>query len=181
MRGVKSQTIGDRTSIVLKTAHMENLSLPEQITIIGAIAVGTFIVKTLTTLYFSRKILFFLNIRGARLTADLFRQIMAQPIEGVNARPVQETIWILNSGVYNLTVGILTSAITIVSDLALLLLLGIGLIIVDPPSLTSSSKDKLIAIKIYKKLISISLKLLTIASSLAVNFSRLQFVTDSLS
>ena len=39
VRGVKSQTIGDRTSIVLKTAHMENLSLPEQITIIGAIAV----------------------------------------------------------------------------------------------------------------------------------------------
>ena len=57
---------------------------------------------------------------------------MAQPIESVNARPVQETIWILNSGVYNLTVGILTSAITIVSDVALLLFLGIGLIIVDP-------------------------------------------------
>ena len=48
---------------------------------------------------------------------------MQQPIDGVNARPIQETIWILNSGVHNLTVGILTSAITIVSDTSLLILL----------------------------------------------------------
>jgi ABC-type multidrug transport system fused ATPase/permease subunit len=132
VRGVKSQTAGDRTLFLLKMVNLENFGLSEQLTIIGAVAVGAFIIKTLVTLYYSKKILFFLNSRGARITADLFKKIMNQPIEGVNARPAQETIWILNSGVYNLTVGILTSAITIVSDLALLLLLGIGLILVDP-------------------------------------------------
>lgn len=132
VRGVKSQEAGDRTSVILKAVHLENFDLRTQITVIGAVAVGTFILKTLVTLYYSRKILFFLNGRGARITADLFKRIMQQPIEDVNARPVQETIWILNSGVYNLTVGILTSAITIVSDFSLLLLLGIGLTVVDP-------------------------------------------------
>jgi ABC-type multidrug transport system fused ATPase/permease subunit len=132
VRGVKSEEAGDRTSTLLKLAHLENFTLREQIIGIGAFAVGTFIFKTLITLYFSRKILFFLNIKGAGITADLFKRIMQQPIDGVNARPIQETIWILNSGVYNLTVGILTSAITIISDFSLLLLLGVGLVIVDP-------------------------------------------------
>lgn len=132
VRGVKSQEVGDRTALILKVAHLENLDFKMQIMIIGSIAVVTFILKTLITLYYSRKILFFLNSRGARITADLFKRIMQQPIESVNARPVQETIWILNSGVSNLTVGILTSAITIVSDFSLLLLLGIGLLVVDP-------------------------------------------------
>lgn len=132
VRGVKSQEVGDRTSLILEAARLDNLDLHTQIMVIGATAVGTFILRTLVTLYYSRKILFFLNSRGARITADLFKRIMQQSIEGVNTRPVQETIWILNSGVYNLTVGILTSAITIVSDFTLLLLLGIGLTIVDP-------------------------------------------------
>jgi ABC-type multidrug transport system fused ATPase/permease subunit len=132
VRGVKSQEAGDRTSTLLKLIHLENFTLREQIIGIGAFAVATFVFKTLITLYFSRKILFFLNIKGASITADLFKRIMQQPIDGVNARPIQETIWILNSGVHNLTVGILTSAITIVSDTSLLLLLGVGLVIVDP-------------------------------------------------
>ena len=132
VRGVKSQEAGDRTSVILEAAHLENLDLRMQIMVIGAIAAGMFILKTLVTLYYSRKILFFLNSRGARITADLFKRIMQQPIEAVNARPIQETIWILNSGVHNLTVGILTSAITIVSDFSLLLLLGVGLAILDP-------------------------------------------------
>ncbi len=132
VRGVKSQDVGDRTSALLKFVHMENLPLREQIIGIGAFAVGIFVFKTLITLYFSRKILFFLNIKGASITADLFKRIMQQPIDGVNARPIQETIWILNSGVHNLTVGILTSAITIVSDTSLLILLCVGLVIVDP-------------------------------------------------
>ena len=132
VRGVKSEEAGDRTSTLLKLIHLENFTLREQIIGIGAFAVGTFIFKTIITLYFSRKILFFLNIKGASITADLFKRIMRQPIEGVNARPIQETIWILNSGVYNLTVGIITSAITIISDFSLLLLLGAGLAIVDP-------------------------------------------------
>lgn len=132
VRGVKSQDVGDRTSALLKFVHMENLTLREQIIGIGAFAVGIFVFKTLITLYFSRKILFFLNIKGASITADLFKRIMQQPIDGVNARPIQETIWILNSGVHNLTVGILTSAITIVSDTSLLILLCVGLVIVDP-------------------------------------------------
>ena len=95
VRGVKSQEAGDRTSVILKAVHLENFDLRTQITVIGAVAVGTFILKTLVTLYYSRKILFFLNSRGARITADLFKRIMQQPIEDVNARPVQETIWIL--------------------------------------------------------------------------------------
>ncbi len=132
VRGVKSQDVGDRTSALLKFVHMENLTLREQIIGIGAFAVGIFVFKTLITLYFSRKILFFLNIKGASITADLFKRIMQQPIDGVNTRPIQETIWILNSGVHNLTVGILTSAITIVSDTSLLILLCVGLVIVDP-------------------------------------------------
>ena len=132
VRGVRSEGVGDRTSKLLKLTHLENFTLREQIICIAAIAVLMFIFKTLVTLYFSRKILFFLNIKGARITADLFKRIMQQPIDVVNARPIQETVWILNSGVYNLSVGILTSAITIISDFSLLLLLGVGLVIVDP-------------------------------------------------
>lgn len=132
VRGVKSQEVGDRTSLILRIAHLENFNLRAQLLVIGSIAVGTFLFKTIVNLYYSRKILFFLNRRCAKISSNLFKQIMEQPIEIVNARPVQETIWILNSGVNSLAVGILTSAMTIVADFSLLILLGVGLTIVDP-------------------------------------------------
>ena len=150
VRGIKSQEIGDRTGVILQFLQMEELKLQEQIIIISTVAVGTFIFKTLVTLYFSRKILFFLNAKGASITADLFRRIMQQPVEGVNSISIQETIWILNSGVNNLTVGILTNATTIISDFSLLLLLSLGLLIVDPiTTFISFGIFTIIAIMLY--------------------------------
>jgi ABC-type multidrug transport system fused ATPase/permease subunit len=89
-------------------------------------------------MYFSRKIMFFLNRRGSNLTSELYFKIMAQPLDRIQGTSVQESIWILTTGVYNITVGILTSVTAIISDISLLAILTFGLFIVDPLTATTT-------------------------------------------
>jgi ATP-binding cassette subfamily C protein len=136
IRGVQNQEAGDRVSRVLSFLNIESFQLKQQIVILGVLAVVAFAVKTIFTMYFSRKIMFFLNRRGAALTSELYSKIMAQPLDRIQGVSVQESIWILTTGVFNITVGILTSVTAIISDFSLLLILTLGLFIVDPLTAT---------------------------------------------
>jgi ABC-type multidrug transport system fused ATPase/permease subunit len=138
VRGVQNQTAGDKVSRILAALNLDSFQLKQQIVILGILAVLTFTIKTIFTMYFSRKIMFFLNRRGSNLTSELYFKIMAQPLDRIQGTSVQESIWILTTGVYNITVGILTSVTAIISDISLLAILTFGLFIVDPLTATTT-------------------------------------------
>ena len=131
IRGVQSQTPGDRVTAVLTFLHLENLTFQKQVAILGLIAVFLLIGKTIFTIIFSRRILFFLSRRSATITANIVAKLLSQSILTIQSRSLQETLYALTGGVNIITVGILGNLVSLISDLSLLMLLATGLFLVD--------------------------------------------------
>lgn len=129
--GIGSQQPGNRVSDALSLLGLENQPLQVQATLIGLAAAFLLIGKTIITVIFSRKIVFFLSRRGARISATLIDKLLSKSLLVVQKRSHQQTVYSLTAGVEAITIGILYTAITIVSDVSLLLILSIGLFIVD--------------------------------------------------
>lgn len=129
--GIGSQQPGNRVSDALSLLGLENQPLQVQATIIGLAAAFLLIGKTIITVIFSRKIVFFLSRRGARISATLIDKLLSKSLLVVQKRSHQQTVYSLTAGVEAITIGILYTAVTILSDVSLLLILSIGLFMVD--------------------------------------------------
>jgi len=131
IRGVQSQNPGDRVGKFLNYSGLDNFSFQNQIAILGIVAVVVLVCKTIFSLVFTRKILFFLSRRGAKISANMVSRLLTQSILTIQSKSIQEQIFGITTGVSIITVGILGSIVTLISDLSLLLILGIGLFFVD--------------------------------------------------
>ena len=128
----KSKSQNHTINMVLEYLHISELSVPRQMLIIG---IGTSILlvsRTLISIYFTRRILYFMSTRGAALSADLLARLLSESILKIQARSTQDTLFSLTRGVEFITLGILAPLAVLISDFALLLIMGIGLLILDP-------------------------------------------------
>lgn len=130
--GLQSQNPGDRVSQALRILQISDATFQTQVSIIGTIALCLLVGRTMLSIFFTRRILFFLSRRGAKISANLISRLLAQPLLTVQARTTQETLFAVTGGVVVITLGILATAVVFVSDLALLIIMAIGLYIVDP-------------------------------------------------
>jgi ABC-type multidrug transport system fused ATPase/permease subunit len=129
--GIQSKDPGNRVTEVLEFMNLQNLTLQLQIAVLGTIAVILFVSKTLLAMYLTRKILFFLSLRSARISAESFSRLLGTSVSKIAERTNQENLYALTSGVNAITLGILGSVSTIVSDFTLLLILLTGLFVLD--------------------------------------------------
>lgn len=132
VNGVQSRGPGDRVSALLSTVGLENLAFQNQVAILGGLAAFILILRTLLSIYFSRLTMFFLSRRGALVSARLMKQLLSQPLLVVQERTAQETLYAITYGVASITLGVLSTFVTLVSDASLLIIMAIGLFIVDP-------------------------------------------------
>lgn len=132
VNGVQSRSPGNRVSEFLRLLNIDQLSLQEQATIIGLLAATLLISKTVLSVLFVRKTMFFLARRSARISSDLISRVLAQPLIKIQSRSMQQTLYTVTAGVDAVVLGVLSSIILVISDLSLLLILGIGLFLVDP-------------------------------------------------
>ena len=138
VRGVQSQQPGNRVSMVLRFLQIEDLNFQNQMVVLGILAACLLIARTIASIYFNRKALFFLSRRGATISARLTSQLLSQSLLKVQNRTNQLTLFSLTSGVEIVVLKILGTAVTLVSDLSLLIVMIIGLFIVDPTIAISS-------------------------------------------
>jgi ABC-type multidrug transport system fused ATPase/permease subunit len=129
--GVSSGEPGDRVSTFLEFVGLQNSSLQVQISTIGLVAAIILIGKTLFSIYFSRRVLFFLSRRGAAVSARMVAKLLRQSLLTVQNRSLQTSLYSVTQGVTLMTVGVLGVFVSLVSDLSLLLVLLIGLFVVD--------------------------------------------------
>ena len=78
------------------------------------------------------KIFFFLSRRGATISSALISKLLSQSLTEVQSRSTQDTLYSVTAGVSAITLGVLGTATTIVSDASLLFIMIAGLFIVDP-------------------------------------------------
>ena len=130
--GVQGQLPGNRVSMLLEFLNLEDLSLQSQVAILGATAATLLISKTIFSVIFTRKIMFFLSRRAAVISGSLISKILNQNLLQVQKRSNQETLYFVTVGVGTITLGIVGTTVSLISDVSLLLVLSIGLFLVDP-------------------------------------------------
>ena len=130
--GLQSQNPGDRVSQALRLLQISDATFQTQASVIGAFALVLLVGRTILSIFFTRRVLFFLSRRGAKISANLISRLLAQPLLIVQARTTQETLYAVTGGVVIITLGILATAVVFISDLALLIIMAIGLYVVDP-------------------------------------------------
>jgi len=130
--GVQSQEPGNRVSAALGLIHLENQPLQIQAAILGVAAAGLLISKTVFSIIFTRRVLFFLSRRGAHLSGVLVSKLFSQSLLTVQSKSMNEMMYSVTSGVNIITVGVLGTTVTLISDVSLLSVMAVGLVLVDP-------------------------------------------------
>lgn len=130
--GVQSSTPGNRVNAVLKLLHLNGFAFQEQAAIIATLATIVFILRTIFSVVFLRRTLFFLSRRGSMISGNLISKVLNLPYLTLTQNSTQETLHAVTTGVVTVTVGIIGTSVSLISDISLLLVMGAGLLIVDP-------------------------------------------------
>ncbi len=132
IRGAKSAGPGDNVSKLLEIFNLQNLSLQSQIFTLAITAASLMIGKTLFSVYFSRKTLFFVARRAAIISSQLLSKVLRQNLVSLRSRSSQQTLYSVTTGIDVLALGVIGTVTMLISDVTLTLLLAAGLFLVDP-------------------------------------------------
>jgi ABC-type multidrug transport system fused ATPase/permease subunit len=130
--GTSSRSNGERVQNVLNFLHLSNSSIQTQATIIGLLASCLLVSKTILSLLFTRKSMYFLSYRSAQLTKNLIAKLLSLPLHSIQKRSMQENVYALTGGIGNMMNQIIGSTMVMFADLALVFVMLIGLFYLDP-------------------------------------------------
>lgn len=151
--GVGSNQTGDRVGALLTILQLSDNSFQFQVGVLGVLAATLLTLKTLVSLYFSRRTLYFLSRRGARLSSILLSKLLGQNLMKIQERSIAETLYAVTNGVTVINVGVLGATVYLIADISLLIILGVGLFLVDTLiALSTLAIFSLVATTLYKKM-----------------------------
>jgi len=129
--GAESSDLSNEINAILQFLHISEKPFQTQVIILGISAVTLLVGRTVLSTFLTRRMLFFLSRRGARISSNLVARLLAQPLLTVQARTTQDTLFFVTRGVEFITLQILGTSIILLSDVSLLLVMGVGLVAVD--------------------------------------------------
>ena len=129
--GLQSNAPGNRVSSALIFLHLSNSTFQVQAAILGIVAFILLVGRTVLSIFFTRRILFFFSRRGAKISANLVSRLLSQPLLIVQARTTQETLYAVTRGVESIVLQVLATAVVLIADLSLLIVMVVGLFVVD--------------------------------------------------
>ena len=132
VNGVQSRPPGDRVNQILQVLGVADEQFQIQAAVLGLTATVVLIVRTICSIFFLRRILFFLSRRGAQISATLVAKLLSQSILAIQSRTSQEILYSVTIGVGSITLGVLGTIVSLISDVALLSIMAVGLFIVEP-------------------------------------------------
>lgn len=130
--GVQSVQPGNRVSAALGLLGLSNLTFQSQVAVLGLSAAGILVLRTVLSIIVTRRIFYFLSRRGAMISSDLISRFLSQPLPKIQEKSTQETLYAVTSGVSSITLGVLGTAITLIADGSLLVIMIFALFVVDP-------------------------------------------------
>lgn len=121
-----------RVQGILETLGLSEWSIGSLVILVGLVACGFLLAKSLISTILIRRIFAFLAGKQAIVSARLTRDLLSQPLTFVHQRSSQETSYALVQGATSATLVLLGQAVIFVSEASLLFLLGLFLLIVNP-------------------------------------------------
>ena len=130
--GIQSSEPGNRVGSILDLLHLNEYSFQSQTAVLGIAATFVLVGRTIFSVFFTRKVLFFISRRSAVISGELIQRVLQQNILKVNSKTIQETIYSVTTGVVAVTLGVVGTSVSIIADVSLLLVMAVGLVAVDP-------------------------------------------------
>jgi ABC-type multidrug transport system fused ATPase/permease subunit len=130
--GVKSASPIGKVEVILETIGIQGWTLQSQVSLLGLLAAVFLVGRTFISIFLTRRVLYFLSLRGSAVTSNLISALLRQDLGFINQRNKQEILFSVTYGVTSITMSVLGATVTIISDLALLVILLTGLLVADP-------------------------------------------------
>ena len=130
--GIQANQPGAKVGSVLELLGLSNATLQTQVSVVGITAVFLLVGRTVLSIIFTRRILYFMSYRGAALSAKLVSKFLSQPWLVIQRWTVQEALFAVTRGVEIVSLEVLALSVVLIADIALLAILITGLFIVDP-------------------------------------------------
>jgi ATP-binding cassette subfamily C protein len=130
--GIQSKEPPNSVQGILTILRIENFSFQQQVAMLGLVAGLVLVGKTLTSAYFSRKILFFLNLKTAEVITGLLDRTLKLPYDQIKSKSPTNLLFALTRGVDSLLAGVIGSASMVFAEVALLFVIIVGMFIFDP-------------------------------------------------
>lgn len=131
VNGIQSRNAGNRVSSFLQTVKIDNYDFQTQVMIIGSVAVILLLLRTFLTVYFTRRTIYYLTTKSARITGAIASGLFAKDLTSVQKYTHQELLYSLTFGVNSIMVGIIGTAITACADASIFLIILFGLLVAD--------------------------------------------------
>jgi len=142
---------GIRVSNALSFLNVSNSSYQTQALILSAGAIILLVGRTILSIFFTRRILFFLSRRGAKISAELIARVLSQSLLALQTRTTQETLYAVTRGVQLIVIEVIATLVVLIADFSLLIIMGIGLFVVDPTTaLGTFAVFSLVAFFLYR-------------------------------
>ncbi len=132
--GLQSTPPVDSVNAILGILQLQDASFEIQLAVLGGAATFFLVGRTILSILFTRRILFFLSRRGAQISANLVFRLLSQSILVVQSRSSQETVYAVTSGVERIVLHVIATSMVWIADFTLLVVIILGLIVVDPIS-----------------------------------------------
>lgn len=126
---------GTEPPVILDILATFNVTFANEVYLAIALAVVAGLVlvaKSIIGFLLIRRSLRFLANRQALISSRLAERVLSRPLLFVQRRSSQETAYALTNGVNAATIGILGSAVVISAEVAVLVVLALGLMVLDP-------------------------------------------------
>jgi ABC-type multidrug transport system fused ATPase/permease subunit len=130
--GVQSQSPNARIETFLRLLGISEFSFQNQAAILAVIATSFLLLRTFLTVLVTKRTMLFLSRRGAAISSDLVARLLSRSLLFIQKRTTQQTLFAVTQGVATITIGVLSTVVTMISDFSLLIILSVGLFLVDP-------------------------------------------------
>lgn len=130
--GVQSGESGNRVSSALRIMQLDSFQFQTRVAVLALVAGALLAGRTVLSIYFTKRILYFLSLRGANISSNLISKLLREPLLKVQERTTQQTLYSVTTGVNSLVLGVIAVAVSLITDVSLLIVIAFGLLYVDP-------------------------------------------------
>jgi ABC-type multidrug transport system fused ATPase/permease subunit len=130
--GFGAGVTGDRVNRVLEVLHLSDFSFQAQAAFLAILVAFVLTLRTISTVFISRRTLFFLSRKSASVSSDLVSRLLSQSLIKIKENTSQATHFSVTYGVSTVILGIVGTAITAMADVFVLAILIFGIFILDP-------------------------------------------------
>ena len=116
---------------VIKVLSLSENTPREQIVLLGIYSIAFLLTKSALSIYFTKKIFYFLAEKSAAVSIDLTAKLISKPILFIQSFRNQELVFSLTKGIDFLIIQVIGTLLILFADISVLVVLGATLFIVD--------------------------------------------------